>query len=138
MTNDIENMLSEDVHYQVIPAENDIHAWHIRLLEEYPETVISFGAIEFVGEDDDEGYLSFNFSIVSSPDPDLTTEDLTFQEFVGKILQSVIEKAVTDGTLVAQDKDGEFLATEEVIEEIKERYDEYQFGTDSSEELINQ
>ena len=45
---------------------------------------------------------------------------------------------MTDGTLVAQDKDGEFLATEEVIEEIKERYDEYQFGTDSSEELINE
>ena len=138
MTNDIENMLSEDVHYQIIPAENDIHSWHIRLLEEYPETVISFGAIEFVGEDDDEGHLSFNFSIVSSPDPDLTIEDLTFQQFVGRILQSVIDKAVTDGTLVAQDKDGEFLATEEVIEEIKERYDEYQFGTDSSEELINE
>jgi len=136
--NDIVNMLSEDIHYQIIPAENDIHAWHIRILEEFPETVISFGAIEYVGEDEDEGHLSFNFSVVSSPDPDLTTEDLTLQEYCGRILNSIIDKSINDGTLIAKDEKGEITATTEVIDELKEIYDEYQSGTDSSEEYTNE
>jgi hypothetical protein len=106
--NEIEQKLSEKVHYEIIPAD-DPHGWNIRILEEYPETVISFGAIRFEGEKED-GQINFNFSIVSSPDPDLTTEDLT----------------------------GEMLATEEMTEELENLYNEYQSGTDSSEELINE
>jgi len=140
MPNDIVSMLSENVHYDIIPAENDEHGWHIRINEEFPETVISFGAIEYTGEDldDDEGYLSFNFAIVSSPDPDLTTEDLTLQEYCGRILNSILEKAITDGTLMARDnKTGEILASEETLEDMKEIYDEHQSGTDDTEESVN-
>lgn len=135
--NEIEQKLSEKVHYEIIPAD-DPHGWNIRILEEYPETVISFGAIKFEGEEED-GQIKFNFAIESSPDPDLTTEDLTFQEYVGRILGAVIDTSINEGTMVATDeKTGEMLATEEMTEELENLYNEYQSGTDSSEELINE
>lgn len=139
--NDITNLLSENIHYDIIPADNDEHGWHIRINEVFPETVIAFGAIEYVGEDenDEDGQLSFNFAIVSSPDPDLTTEDLTFQEYCGRILNSILDKAISDGTLMARDnKTGEILASEDTIEDMKEIYDEYQSGTDDTEEPTDQ
>lgn len=134
--NEIESKLSEKVHYEIIPSENP-HGWDIRILEEYPETVISFGAIEFSSVDDDDGHISFNFYIVSSPQ-DITTEDLTLQEYVGRILSSIIETSVAEGTMVAQDtKTGETLMTEQMSEELEEAYNEYQSGTDDSKESIN-
>lgn len=132
--NEIEQKLSENVHYEIIPAD-DPHGWNIRILEEYPETVISFGTIEFVGEDDEGGHLSFNFTLISTPDSDLTTEDLTFQEYVGRILGAIMDTAVSEGTLVGKDKEtGELLATEQMTEELEELYNEHQSGTDSTAE----
>ena len=139
--NDIELQLSEDIHYQIIPQADNEHGWDVRLLEDYPETIIRFGNVKFEGENenDENGYLSFNFSIVSSPDGDLDVDnDLTFQQYCGRILTSIIEKSIMDGSLVAQDdKTGEVLAPEHMHEEIKELIDEYQSGTDGSEELTD-
>ena len=135
--NEIESKLSEKVHYEIIPSENP-HGWDIRILEEYPETVISFGAIEFSGVDGDDGHISFNFTIVSTPDTDLSVDDLTFQEYVGRILSSVIEMSIAEGTMVAQDQEtGKTLMTKQMREEL-EIYNEYQSGTDDSEESINE
>jgi len=132
MSNDIESMLSEDVHYTIIPAENP-HGWDIRILEEFPETVIQYDVIEVV---EDKDQLSFNFTIVSTPDEDLSVNDLTLQEYAGRILTSLLEVAVSEGTLVAEDKKtGERLATDEIHEELD---NEYQFGTDDTEELTDQ
>ena len=76
MQNEIESKLSEDVHYQIIPSD-DKHGWNIRLLEEFPETVIAFDVIELVEK---EEQLSFNFTIISTPDTDLSVESLPLQE----------------------------------------------------------
>jgi len=139
--NDIEQQLSEDIHYQIIPQVDNEQGWDVRLLEDYPETVIRFGNVKFEGENenDEDGYLSFNFDIVSTPDGDLDVDNnLTFQQYCGRILSSIIEKSITEGSLVAQDdKTGEILAPEEMHEEIKELIDEYQSGTDSIEELTD-
>ena len=133
--NDIEDILSEDVHYEIIPAENP-HGWDIRLLEEHPETVIAFDVIELV-EGKEE--ISFNFTIVSTPDTDLTVEDLTLQEYCGRILTSLLRVAVTDGTLVAQDtKTGDIMATQEMHDQQESIYNEHQSGTDDSEESANE
>jgi hypothetical protein len=135
MNNDIETKLSEDVHYEIIPSE-DKHGWNIRLLEEFPETVIAFDVIELV---ENEEQISFNFGIVSTPDPDLTTNDLTLQEFTGRILTSLLEVAVSDGTLVARDKEtNEIMATDEMHEEMELYNEEHQSGTDDTEESVNQ
>ena len=142
MQNDIESQLSEDIHYQIIPSDEG-HGWDIRILEDFPETVIRFGAIEFVGtegENDEDGQISFNFDIVSTPDEDLSKDDLTFQDFVGRILHSILEQAIAEGTMVAQDKkSGELLTTDEMYDDIEElEEDEHQSGTDNTEEPTDQ
>ena len=120
--------LSEGVHYEIIPQVDDTRGWDVRLLEEYPETVIRYGNVAFDGKRD---ALTFNYEIVSSPDPDLEIENnLTFQEYCGKILSSIIDKSITDGSMIAQDKDtGEIMATEENLEWIE---DEYKSRTDDT------
>ena len=120
--------LSEGVHYEIIPQVDDTRGWDVRLLEEYPETVIRYGNVAFDGKRD---ALTFNYDIVSSPDPDLEIENnLTFQEYCGKILSSIIDKSITDGSMIAQDKDtGEIMATEENLEWIQ---DEYKSRTDNT------
>ena len=120
--------LSEGVHYEIIPQSDDIRGWDVRLLEEYPETVIRYGKVAFDGKRD---ALTFNYEIVSSPDPDLEVEtNLTFQEYCGRILSNIIEQSISEGTLLAQDKDtGEVGATQETLEWLK---DEYQPRTDDT------
>ena len=120
--------LSEGVHYEIIPQVDDTRGWDVRLLEEYPETVIRYGNVAFDGKRD---ALTFNYEIVSSPDPDLEIENnLTFQEYCGKILSSIIDKSITDGSMIAQDKDtGEIMATKENLEWIE---DEYKSRTDDT------
>ena len=126
--NDILDKLSEGVHYEIIPQTDDTRGWDVRLLEEYPETVIRYGNVAFDGKRD---ALTFNYDIVSSPDPDLSIENnLTFQEYCGKILSSIIDKSITDGSMIAQDKDtGEIMATKENLEWIE---DEYKSRTDDT------
>ena len=126
--NDILDKLSEGIHYEIIPQTDDIRGWDVRLLEEYPETVIRYGNVAFDGKRD---ALTFNYDIVSSPDPDLQIENnLTFQEYCGKILSNIIEQSITDGSLLAQDKDtGEIGAKPETLEWLK---DEYQSRTDDT------
>ena len=126
--NDILDKLSEGLHYEIIPQTDDTRGWDVRLLEEYPETVIRYGNVAFDGKRD---ALTFNYEIVSSPDPDLEVEtNLTFQEYCGRILSSIIDKSITDGSMIAQDKDtGEIMATEENLEWIQ---DEYKSRTDDT------
>ena len=126
--NDILDKLSEGIHYEIIPQTDDTRGWDVRLLEEYPETVIRYGNVAFDGKRD---ALTFNYEIVSSPDPDLEVEtDLTFQEYCGRILSNIIEQSITDGSLLAQDKDtGEIGAKPETLEWLK---DEYQSRTDDT------
>ena len=126
--NDILDKLSEGIHYEIIPQADDTRGWDVRLLEEYPETVIRYGNVAFDGKRD---ALTFNYDIVSSPDPDLEIENnLTFQEYCGRILSNIIEQSITDGSLLAQDKDtGEIGAKPETLEWLK---DEYQSRTDDT------
>ena len=125
--NDILDKLSEGVHYEIIPQTDDTRGWDVRLLEEYPETVIRYGNVAFDGKRD---ALTFNYDIVSSPDPDLQIENnLTFQEYCGRILSNIIEQSITDGSLLAQDKDTGEIGAKETLEWLK---DEYQSRTDDT------
>lgn len=121
--------LSEGIHFEIIPASDDNYAWHIRLLEEYPETVIEYGAIEIDGKND---MLNFSMNIVSSPDPDLSLDDLTFTEYCGRILGEVIEISLSSGSFLMQDKEtGEVAGTDDFMQEVERLADE--FGQDSSQ-----
>ena len=112
--NDIVDKLSEGIHYEIIPRSLDDKGWDVRLLEEFPETVIRYGNVAFDGKQD---ALTFNYEIISSPDPDLEIEgNFEFQEYSGRILSNIIEASITDGSMMAWDKENhEVLATEENI-----------------------
>ena len=126
--NDILDKLSEGIHYEIIPQTDDTRGWDVRLLEEYPETVIRYGNVAFDGKRD---ALTFNYEIVSSPDPDLEIENnLTFQEYCGKILSNIIDQSLVDGSMIARDNEtGEVMATQENIEWLK---NEHQSRTDDT------
>lgn len=92
----------ENVTYEFIAADdpND-QAWNIRILDGmFNETVIQYGAIEMRGDEED-AMLSFNFHVIESPDPELSSDDEQLQEAAGDILQEIIRAAIErdDGTL---------------------------------------
>jgi len=81
----------ENVTFEFVPDGDD--AWAIRILKGvYNETVIKFGAIRF--NEEAEGTMSFDFSIIESPDGDLTVEDTDLQDFAGDVLQEIIRDAI--------------------------------------------
>lgn len=93
--------------YELIPAEEDDQAWAVRILSgDYVETVIRYGTIS-VKEENDQGILSFDFTIVSSPDPDLTSDNKELQQYVGDVLQAVIRDGIESGSVLTRDKENE-------------------------------
>ena len=119
--NDIVDKLSEGIHYEIIPSSLDEMGWDVRLLEEFPETVIRYGNVAFDGKQD---ALTFNYNIVSSPDPELEIEgNFQFQEYCGRILSNIIEASIADGSMMAWDKENEeVLATKENLEWAENEY----------------
>ena len=67
----------ENEDYEMVPADRTIDAWDIRILKgTFVETVIAFGAVRFDGKKDQ---MTFNFDVVSSPDPDLSVDNVDLQ-----------------------------------------------------------
>jgi len=94
--------LIEDKDYMLVPVddEGNQQAWAVRLLEgPHPETVIRLGSLK-VGDDE---MLHFNFTIDTSPNLDLTTDDVELQQYVGDVLESILEIAVKEGALARSD-----------------------------------
>ena len=92
--------------YELIPAEDDEQAWNVRVLTgPYNETVLRFGSISI--NETDEGILTFHFYVVSSPDPDLTTENVDLQEYAGDLLQAIIRDGIETGSTITKEKDDE-------------------------------
>lgn len=90
-TFDIQNELKENVDYELIPGSGE--NWDVRLLKgPFPETVVSFGELR-VSEDTE--HLQFNFDLVSSPDLELTEEDLGLQQHMADVLSAILSNATT-------------------------------------------
>ena len=123
------DLLSEEIHYELVPSDNDM--WDVRIKEDYPETVIRFGTVSLDGDTQE---MRWNMSIVSSPDEDLSTEDLTFQEYCGRILESIMAVSLSEGTAILTDKD---TNEQYVGEALREDYDEYKLTNNDSKESIN-
>lgn len=95
------NKWVEGTGFELTPSDDDNEqSWHVRILEgNYPETVVSFGAIKFEGD-----ALHFNFDVVSSPDPELTVDDEELQDVAAEILESILEQAAKDGSLATRER----------------------------------
>jgi hypothetical protein len=92
--------INEGIHYELVPADdNNTQAWDVRFLEgPFTETVIRFGNIAF-----DDDCLKFNFVIQSTPDSTLDVDDVDLQNFAADVLESILEAAAADGSLVYGD-----------------------------------
>jgi hypothetical protein len=101
----ITQTISEGIDYELIPCEdvgND-QAWDVRLMSgNFVESVIRFGNIKFNEETD---CLNFSFLVVSTPDSELTEENVELQTHAGDVLQSVLEDAITNNALLTKEQD---------------------------------
>ena len=99
----IPNSKIENVDYELIPSEDKSDGWNIRILNgQFSETVIEFGAVRFNEIDDN---MSFSFEVISSPDPDVATENIDLQIQAGEILESVISSGLEEGSVIMKDRD---------------------------------
>jgi hypothetical protein len=93
----------ENQTYQLVPGEEGDQHWLVRFLEgPYAETVIQYGSISV--NDEEEGTMSFNFFVESSPDSELTSDDVDLQLWAGDILQEILREAIMDGSAVLQEQ----------------------------------
>ena len=94
--------LVENKNYQFVPVNRDSkESWDIRILEgEFVETVFYFDKLQ-VAEDGE--HLKFNFEIVSTPNPDLTTENVDLQQYVGMVLYNILENSATNQEALQQE-----------------------------------
>lgn len=94
----------ENVTYQLVPGEDGDQHWLVRFLEgPFAETVIQFGAISV--NEESEGIMNFNFFVESSPDSELTSEDVDLQLYAGDVLQEIIRDAIENNTAVLKEKE---------------------------------
>lgn len=92
-------MYKENEHYELIPDPNSSQEWQIRIMKgDYTETLLQYGGIRVDGTEEDP-LLTFDFRIISSPDPDLSTSDQDLQQFAGDLLVSIIESGIQKGEL---------------------------------------
>jgi hypothetical protein len=88
-TYSVQPLLEENVDYELIPSDGE--NWDVRLLEgPFPETVIAFRQLQV---SECEEYMKFNFDIVSSPDPDLTDQNLELQQYSANVLSAILTNA---------------------------------------------
>ena len=92
--------------YELIPAEEDEQAWAVRVLSgDYVESVLRFGTISMNRVE--EGVLTFDFAVISSPDPNLSTEDESLQEYAGDLLQAIIRDGIESGSIITKGDEDE-------------------------------
>ena len=82
--------MKQNEDYELVPSEGE--NWDIRILTgDFVETVIAFQNLKVT---DDGENLSFNFNVVSSPDPTLDAKtNIDLQTTAGMILSSILEEA---------------------------------------------
>ena len=90
----------EGTDYELVPADgtealND-QAWDVRLTTgSFVETVLRFGNIKFNAED---GCLNFSFMIQSTPDSNISEEDVGLQDWITGTRWCYTRKYPRDGS----------------------------------------
>ena len=99
----ISNKKIENTDYEMIPSEEKEDGWNIRILTgQFCETVIEFGAVRF---NEIEDNMSFSFEVISSPDPEVSTENVDLQIVAGEILEAVISTGLDEGSVIMKERD---------------------------------
>jgi len=92
----------ENTDYEIIPNPNDSHSWQIRILTgDYTETVIQFGTIAF---NEIKDHFNFDFTLIQSPDEDLTIDNEDLHNVLARILENIIENGSEEGWVKLDEK----------------------------------
>lgn len=96
--------VSEGVDYQLVPVTDSTNqqAWDVRFLTGlFSECVVRYGNVSFK-----EDMMTFNFTLISTPDDQVTEDNVDLQQHAGVVLEDIIARAIADGSIVTKDKDG--------------------------------
>lgn len=97
--------LVENTDYVFVPIQDSPDAWAVRFLTgDFVESMIMFGAVSF---NDVAEHLSFNFKLVSSPDDTLTEQNEDLQQHCARVLESIIEAGIENGTVILHEREKE-------------------------------
>lgn len=95
--------MTENEDYEFIAHEKDEEAWAVRFLKgDFIETVIAYDAIGFNEVKDS---LTYSFTVLSSPDSELTPDNVDLQNECTKLLESIIISGIEDGTVQLKERD---------------------------------
>ena len=97
--------VSEDIDYELIPCDDvgNEQAWDVRILRgDFVDSDIRFGNLKV---NEEQGCLNFNFIVVSSPDADVTEDNIELQEYAGVVLESILENAIANHALLTKEHD---------------------------------
>jgi|TARA_B100000925_G_scaffold212128_1_gene161837 hypothetical protein len=112
--------MQENKDYELIPSSSDSHAWHIRILTgDFVETVVQYGTVAFDGK---RKQFTYDFSIIESPDLNLTVDNEDLHFVLARVLEDIIERGEKDGWVKLEEK---------------KRIDEYENRTDDTSKIIN-
>lgn len=89
--------------YELIPDSNNIDDWNVRILSgNYVETVLKYGAISINEQGKD--VMTFNFDVISSPDSELTVDNIELQEYAGDLLQAIIRDGIDTDSVIMKER----------------------------------
>lgn len=80
-------VLKENEHYELIPGQNE--HWNVRILDgQFTETVIEFEKLKLA---EDGETLKFSFEIISSPDVEVSKDNIDLQVYAKDMLHAIME-----------------------------------------------
>lgn len=105
--------MKEGTDYELILNEEEDEHWSCRLLTgAFPETVIKFHKVQI---DEEKDQLSFNFHVLSSPDPEAHIDNEELQMVAGECLGSIMDTCVEEGSAKFSDnKTGKEISVDEI------------------------
>jgi hypothetical protein len=93
--------MEEGVDYEIIPDKADEQSWNVRILKgPFTETVLKYGTVKF---NEIPNNMSFNFTIVYTPDAILKLSDTNLQDFAGHMLEKIMAKGMEEGSVITKE-----------------------------------
>lgn len=93
--------MEEGIHYQIIPDKKDEQSWNVRILTGiFTETVLKYGTVRF---NEIPKNMSFDFTIVYTPDTELKVSDANLQDFAGFMLEKIMAKGIEEGSVITKE-----------------------------------
>ena len=93
-------VLKENEDYELIPGQNE--HWNVRILDgQFTETVIEFEKLKLT---EDGQSLKFSFEIISSPDVEVSKDNIDLQVYAKDVLSTIMYNFETNEGFTSDDK----------------------------------